>query len=250
MAWVRRPPRSRWNNWPPTRQASPGIRRTFDPRNPRDPYAGYVAGDLYAYLSAYRPSGPLPLPASYSNVGGGLLGHILAHVYGESYDALLAEKITGPLGLTHTAVAQSAPQKTRLAEAHVDFLPMSPVDLADPFEGALGLHSTAADLEHFVSVLMAPGDHPLRAAWELAGQSRSDIPAYRGQMGLGAMLMPSPGGTVYWHGGSTHGVRSHLEWSPAARHAQVVLLNDDSIDAMNRVVALYQLVPPPAAGAK
>ena len=107
----------------------------------------------------------------------------------------------------------------------------------------MGLHSTAADLAHFVAVLMAPGEHPLRAAWELARQPLADFPAYGGKMGLGVMLMPRPDGVVYWHGGSTNGVRSHLEWSPSAHHAQVVLLNDDSIDAMNRVVSLYQLVP-------
>jgi len=78
------------------------------PVDPLDPYADYTVEDLYAFLREYRPKGPPPHSWDYSNLGVGLLGHILERVYGRSYADLVMDKISRPLGLPDTLKKGSA----------------------------------------------------------------------------------------------------------------------------------------------
>jgi D-alanyl-D-alanine-carboxypeptidase/D-alanyl-D-alanine-endopeptidase len=212
--------------------------------NARDPFADYTEADLYAFLRAYRPTAhAAPAPAEYSNLGAGLLGHLLGLAYGESYGRLVAEKIARPLHLADTVVELSDEQRSRLARPHVGRVQVPPMRYQDTLVGAGGLYSTAADLVRLAHVLLLTFDHPLKDAWELARQPRADFPAMNGQAGLGVLVMSRGGSPIYWHGGTSAGTRTHLEWSPADGHILVVLLNSDSIDAMNAVVTLYQLKP-------
>ena len=211
--------------------------------DPFDPFADYTEADLYAFLRAFRPAAPPPRPADYSNLGAGLLGHVLELAYHESYGRLLAEKIAQPLRLRDTVLELNDEQRSRLALAHVGRVLVSPMRYGDPFIGAGGIYSTAADLTRLAHVLMLEFDHPLKEAWELARQPRADFPAMNGKAGLGILLMARGASTVYWHGGTSAGTRAHLEWSPADQHILVVLMNSDSLAAMNGVVTLYQLKP-------
>jgi CubicO group peptidase (beta-lactamase class C family) len=212
--------------------------------HPLDPFAAYPVADLYGFLSAYKPAAAPPRPADYSNLGAGLLGYILERVYQEPYGRLVAEKVAIPLGLADTTVLLNEEQQTRLAVPHLGAHPVRPQGAAEVFLGATGLYSTAADLVRLTHVLMLPPDHPLAEAWAIACQPRAAFPAMNGQTGLGVLIAEKPAGPIYWHGGTTAGTRSHLEWSPSQRHALVVLMDSDSIEAMNLVVTLYSLAVP------
>ncbi len=223
-----------------------GLPRVFDnPRSadPFDPFADFTEADLYAFLRAFRPAAAPPRPTDYSNLGTGLLGHVLGLAYHESYGRLLAEKIAQPLQLRDTVLELNDEQRSRLAFPHVGRGLVRPMRYGDPLVAAGGLFSTAADLVRLAHVLMLGFDHPLKAAWDLARQPRADFASMNGQTGLGIMLMAHGASTIYWHGGTSAGTRAHLEWSPADQHILVVLMNSDSIDAMNGVVTLYQLKP-------
>jgi CubicO group peptidase (beta-lactamase class C family) len=218
------------------------------PRDPYDPFAGYSVADLDAFLQTARLPAPLPQPASYSNLGAGLLGHILELAWHESYSRLVAEKIAQPLQLVDTGTELSDEQQGRLATPHRGTAAVRPLRYGDGLVAAGGLYSTAADLVRLTHVLGLAFDHPLREAWALARQPRADFPAMNGKIGLGVLIMERGGRTIYWHGGTAAGSRAHLEWSPADGHVLVVLMNSDSIEAMNSVVTLYQLVPDRPSG--
>ena len=205
------------------------------------PYAGYTPEDLYAFLRAYRPKAPAPHPANYSNLGMGLLGHVLERAYREPYTRLLAEKIARPLRMPDTVTELNDEQRSRFAAPHDGAQGLASVSLAGSFAGAAGIYSTAADLIRFTHVLQLEFDHPLREAWELARQPRRDFPAMNGKIGLGVLIMQRGGAEIYWHGGTTGGSRSHLEWSAQDGHAEIVLMNSNSVEAMNLAVTLYQL---------
>jgi CubicO group peptidase (beta-lactamase class C family) len=96
----------------------PRLPANFKRTDPLDPYADYTTADLYAFLAAYRPARPAPQPADYSNLGMGLLGHLLERIHGRSYAELAAERITGPLGMKDTVIELDADQQTRFALPH------------------------------------------------------------------------------------------------------------------------------------
>jgi CubicO group peptidase (beta-lactamase class C family) len=204
--------------------------------------SGLRLGDFYAFLSSFHPAAPPPAPPLYSNLGPSLVGLVLERAYGESYDDLVREKIDRPIGLADTSVELSPEQASRFARPHDGGRLLRPWRLP-VFAGAVGLHSTAADLVRLSLALMAPADPSIRPAWEIARRPWTDFPAYGGQAGLGVLILQRNGDTVYWHGGTTAGSHSHLQWSSRLRRALVVLENNGSPEAMNLVVTFYQIRP-------
>lgn len=215
----------------------PSLPTNFQPANLSDPYADYDVAKLYAFLQSYHPAAPAPQPADYSNVGVGLLGHILTRIYGESYADLVREKITGPLGMHDTVIDLSPDQTARFAVPHSGGMAVSPWAL-DALAGAGALRSTAADLVKFVRALMQPGG-PLARAWAIARQPRAPF-GRSGHIGLGFMIASRDGHDVYNHSGGTGGFRSYLEFVPDTGQATILLLNNDTIEPATIVMALHR----------
>jgi CubicO group peptidase (beta-lactamase class C family) len=72
---------------------------------PGSPYQSYDTTMLYDCLSRRMALQFTPgEQRSYSNLGGGLLGHLLSRITGKSYEALLDESVCKPLGLRNTFV--------------------------------------------------------------------------------------------------------------------------------------------------
>lgn len=208
----------------------PRLPADLSPANASDPYADYSTTSLHASLQNCKLTGPAPQPAAYSNLGIGLLGHLLTCVYGVSYEDLLREKITRPLGLTDTVITLDASQQARLAKPHSGSQGVTNWTF-DAMAGAGAIRSTAADLLRFVERLTA-ADSPLRAAWELARQPRADFPAYAGKVGLGILMSERDGKLLYGHDGGTGGYRSYLEFSTATGEMLTVLINNDAPEGL------------------
>ncbi|MBI2814444.1 MAG: serine hydrolase [Opitutae bacterium] len=208
----------------------PRLPADLSPANASDPYAGYGEASLHASLQNCRLTGPAPQPAAYSNLGIGLLGHLLTRVYGVSYEDLLREKITRPLGLTDTVVTLDGSQQARFAKPHSGSQRVANWTF-DALAGAGAIRSTAADLLRFVGRLTA-ADSPLKAAWELARQPRADFPAYAGKVGLCILMSGRGGKLLYGHDGGTGGYRSHLEFSTATGEILAVLINNDAPEGL------------------
>src|SRR3974390_2838867 len=68
-------------------------------KDPRNPYADYSVDDLYQFLSGYTLPRDPGSEFEYSNLGGGLLGHVLACRAGTDYESLIRIRITQPLSM-------------------------------------------------------------------------------------------------------------------------------------------------------
>ncbi len=144
----------------------PGTLSDFRPADPLDPYADFTSKRLLAIVSALRPKQPPPQPAEYSNLGVGLLGLILERIHGKPFAELVAERITGPLGMRDTTIDLSPDQQARFAPPHDGAKAVKPWRIPG-LAGAGALRSTAADLALFAQALLDGRDAPLAAAWEL-----------------------------------------------------------------------------------
>ena len=87
----------------------------FAPRDGSNPYADYTEEKLYGFLSSYALPRDIGAKYEYSNLGGTLLGHVLVLKAGTNYEALVAGRICGPLGMTNTRITLPAEWKARLA---------------------------------------------------------------------------------------------------------------------------------------
>ena len=173
-------------------------------RHPSDPYAGYSAEHLYRALRWVRNQAPAPY--RYSNFGFGLLGQLLSLVVGRPYGELLAERVTGPLGLTETSI--DVPDGHAAATGHRGGRPAARWHLG-AMAGAGALNSTTADLARFLSANLHPGPTPVRAAIETAQRPHPGTAGHQ-QTGLGWHISAPAGRPLRWHNGGTGGFSAML----------------------------------------
>lgn len=222
----------------------PRMPDNWEPKNMADPYADYGTKELHALLPTLKLEKPAPQPAEYSNLGQGLLGHILSRIHGRSYEQLVAERIAAPLGLKDTVITLDAEQQARFAPPYSGAKTASPWTF-DALAGAGAIRSTAADMARLGQALMSPGDTPLQRAWDLVRQPRTAMDAAK--LGLAVAISTVDGATTYSHGGGTGGFRTHVEFSPEKKRGLVILINNDALEPAGIPGALREARLPAAA---
>jgi CubicO group peptidase (beta-lactamase class C family) len=95
----------------------PRMPDNFKPADPNNPYADYVAPNLYAFMAQHGVAKPGDPGFLYSNLGFGLLSQALAVRSGLPYPVLLKEEAIDPLGLKDTTV--SFPPRNEPASSRV-----------------------------------------------------------------------------------------------------------------------------------
>ena len=190
-----------------------------------NPYAVYDATKLYAFLSSYQLTRYPGVQWEYSNLGGGLLGHVLARRAGTSYEQLVKTRILDPLGMANTSITLTSNQRQRLATAHDESL--APVSLwdFDALAGAGALRSTADDLLTFAAANAGLIDTPLKTAMERMRALRRPGAAPGVQQAMGWITLRPAGSEIFLHDGGTHGFRSAIAVDPARRRAAVAWAN-------------------------
>ena len=116
---------------------------------------GYLTRDyLYEYLRTWQLAPGGERAYAYSNIGFGLLAHLIEVKTGRSLPDLIDEKICRPLGMRDTVFVLDAEQRQRLAVGHVGdqplFMrrnePLAPWDMGEIMRGAGGLYTSVHDL--------------------------------------------------------------------------------------------------------
>lgn len=196
-----------------------------------DPYARLDEAALAAAVPRTPPKRPPGRRFRYSNHGAGLLGWALARAAGTTYDELVGDRVTRPLGLTDTGIEVPVGAAHRVAAGHNwrrgDAGPWHLAALA----GAGGLRSTAPDLLRYLAAFAEDDTGPLA---ESAAETRR-VRHRVGKLGVGLAWMVIAGGEgprrfrlpsdVLWHDGGTGGYRAFAAVVPATGGAVVVLSN-------------------------
>jgi serine-type D-Ala-D-Ala carboxypeptidase/endopeptidase len=188
-----------------------------------NPYARFSEQDLYRAVANFRIRRGIGTKSRYSNLGFGLLGHVLARAAGTTYEDLLVERVCQPLGLDETRVRLTPEIQAKLVQGHAR--PGKPVPAWDlpTLAGAGALRSTAADLLLYIWAHLEPAGTPLAHALEEVQLPR--VRAGRMSIGLAWHLMSKEGRTVVWHNGGTGGFGSFVAFDRTTRSAVVVLAN-------------------------
>jgi len=197
----------------------PSLPSNLKPKDPRNPYADYSVEDLYQFISGYTLPRDPGSEFEYSNLGAGLLGHLLASRAETDYESAIRVRITEPLRMPDTGIALSAAMKQRMATGHnAMLLPVANWDLPT-LAGAGALRSSVNDMLTFLEAFLGYRESPLAPAMKAMLDVRR--PMGKGAIGLAWFLL----GEGAWHGGSTGGFRSFLGCEPNAGIGVVVLSN-------------------------
>ena len=173
--------------------------------------AAYTRETLFEDLGrcklAYQPG----KGSVYSNFGFGLLSHALAFRNDTSYEALLADAVTRPLGMADTAIALTPEQTARWSPGYDADGRTMPNFTCPGLPGAGMVRSTGEDMVKLLQAFLAKAPSPA-------------IQAYRG------MVMTGRPNLVKF--GSTPGFRSVWAVDAKNRKGIVLLTNSGSVSAM------------------
>lgn len=132
-----------------------------------NPYAEYSVDDLYSYLSTCRLKSTPGRVYRYSNLGFGLLGHVLGLAAGTDYEALVTDRVCNPLQMQDTLITPRAGQKNRLAIGHSGGQKVSNWEMPT-LAGAGAIRSSLNDMLIFLAAQVAPTKTRLREPIEFA----------------------------------------------------------------------------------
>lgn len=218
----------------------PRLPANLVPSDMDDPYADYKPELLYACLK--EQAAPAPLQSltksisglfgavaakkerpqwEYSNLGVGLLGHLLERRAGRPYEELIVDRICQPLGMHHTRATLDDALLAKLAKGHdADGKAVKNWSLGC-LVGAGGLRSSADDMLRFVAVQLELVDSPLKAAIAKTQEPQAKVND-RTEIGLNWMLMKPD---LVIHDGMTGGYSSVVGFSRKQKLGVVVLAN-------------------------
>lgn len=206
----------------------PRLPSNFAPKDVMNPYADYTLEQLYSFLASATLTRDIGTHYEYSNLGAGLLGHVLALRTGMSYEALVTKRILAPLKMKSTTITLSDALRKRLATGHDAALTPAKNWDFPTLAGAGALRSTTNDLLAFLAAELGLGKKsPLAPAITAQHAVRRRPTGNKGlDIALGWHILTTPGGReIVWHNGGTGGYRSFIGFDPKKKTGVVVLSN-------------------------
>ena len=217
------------------------------PADIHNPYADYDRSLMLAFLSIVKPIRKPEVKAEYSNLAVGLLGQILAIEAEQSYEELLQQNLTGPLGMTQTSITLSTAQQRRLAPPHNSDRESAKNWDLNSFVGAGGIRSSTADMLTFIRANLNPSDDRTGQALNLAWKQHLPANGDAFAMGLGWHLARD--GEARWHNGQTGGYHTMMLVDRRINSGVILLCNtatgavDALADSIIRLVAGMKVEP-------
>lgn len=189
--------------------------------NQQNPYKAYTTDLLDEFYAGEIILDNTPNSSySYSNLGAGTLGYILANQSKLSYEDLLQRDILMPLGMTKSSSILSNIDASKLVPGlNPDGEETSNWDFTDAAVGAGGIKSSVIDMEKFIRKNFEDDE-----TYNLPQQSTFTVnPNFK--IGLGWHISIREGKNLLWHNGGTGGYRSCMVLDKESKKAVLVLSN-------------------------
>jgi len=213
----------------------PRLPGNLAPKDQTNPYADYSVDQMYAFLSGYTLTRDPGAQYLYSNLGVGLLGHILTLRSGMDYETLVRTRICEPLKMDSTRIKLTGDMRAHLATGHNGALQPVPNWDIPTLAGAGALRSTVNDMLKFVSANMGLVKSPLTSAMHRSHQPQHETGTSGLEVGLGWHILKKFDTEIIWHNGGTGGYHSFIGFDKSRRRGVVVLSNStNDIDDIGR----------------
>jgi serine-type D-Ala-D-Ala carboxypeptidase/endopeptidase len=206
----------------------------------------YTTQQVYNFLSNTTLSSQPGLKAEYSDIGMGLLGHILSLRAGVSFDKLVKDRILNVLDMRSTGTGMNAtgisvPEdiKSRFAKGHIDGKEVNLEFIPEAIQSAGAMYSTANDMLKYLSANIGLIHTEINDAMQQTHLIRHSFGApYEGKslmqdyIGLGWTVTTDFGNEVIWHTGSIDGYTSIIGFNPEKQIGVLILCSADIRDLL------------------
>jgi D-alanyl-D-alanine-carboxypeptidase/D-alanyl-D-alanine-endopeptidase len=181
--------------------------------------------------------------ANYSDIGIGLLGHILSLRAGVSFDHLLKDRILDALAMNSTSLRMNASGisvpddiKSRFAKGHIAGKEINLEFITESIQSAGAMYSTTNDLLKYMSANMGLIETKINDAMHETHLIRhsfrqsSNYKSLKDYIGLGWTVTTDSGKEVIWHTGSIDGYTSVIGFNPSKQIGLGILCGCDYTD--------------------
>ena len=209
----------------------PRMPDNFKPADYNNPFADYTVDLLYDFLTSYKLQREIGMQYEYSNLGMGLLGHILELHTGKAYEDLIKNRITEPLGMTMTGITITDKMNSNLALGHNEQLEVVSNWDINTLAGAGAIRSTTSDMVKFIKANITTNDTSLNKAMKLSHEIAFTDDSKNFNIGLAWHF--GNNNTITWHNGGTGGYRAFTGFLNGTNRGVVVLTNSvSSVDGV------------------
>jgi serine-type D-Ala-D-Ala carboxypeptidase/endopeptidase len=162
---------------------------------------------------------------SYSNAAAQLLGLVLEHVYGKSYEDLVRIKITAPLQMNDTKVTLTAAEIARLPMGYSTSGAFQPA-VSTRLPAHASLKSTVLDMLKYIEWHLAESDEVVKLSHRPAGTTVwSQDNSFT--VGLNWQILKSSGHRNIFQDGNVPGHHSMCVLQPELKLGVIVLTNEE-----------------------
>ena len=202
----------------------PRMPDNFTPRDRTNPYSDYSVDQLYAFLSKHELRRDPGAQFEYSNVGVGLLGHVLGLVGRGTAQELIQARILKPLGMNLTGFDITGELAKWNTAGHDTTGKIAPYWDVTTLAGAGGLRSNAEDMLTYIQANLGPPDNGLERAMRVTHELRKSMSPRLG-VGVNWSIATEGARKLIYHGGGTAGYRTMIGFDPEKRVGFVMLTN-------------------------
>lgn len=226
--------------------ALPQMPDNIDPADPLDPFADYTPERLYEFLSGHVLRRDIGSEFEYSNVGVGLLGHVLSLRAGRSYEAVVRARILEPIGMSSSGIELVGEMPEYMAKGHAGSGAAVPPWNLNALAGAGGIRSDMRDMLLYLDANLGPPESPIEEVLRATHAERRTI---EGSISIGLAWQTRRVGDsrIVWHDGGTGGFSAFIGFDPDREVGAVVLanstvpVNDIAFHVINRELPLREL---------
>ena len=192
-----------------------------------DPLASYTLDLMYDFLNRCSLDFPVGTKHQYSNLGVGLLGHVLARAVGKSYEELLTERIFQVLRMNNSSLSLTPDQSKNMAVGYdLEKQAKTMWNGTESLQGSGLIKSSLNDMFKFLEAYMELKDTPLKEAIMLAKN-----PVQKGYPGSEICLLwyideTSDSQKVINHNGATAGYYAFIGFHLSCDFGVIVLANN------------------------
>lgn len=188
-----------------------------------NPYSTFTIDDIAEYLKTAKQFGK-PGKFNYSNLGMGLLGHIMEWKTGHSLDELVNTHIVSQLEMTSTSFVVNDDHKSRFVDAYDPKGNPTPHWDFPILAGAGGIRSTPSDMLKFLNANIE-GTGSLSDAFKATHPNPQTGDVGLGWMGATFVERFLGNKNLIWHNGLVGGHASYISFDKTHNTGVLVLSN-------------------------
>lgn len=205
----------------------PEMPDNINQKGDEDPFANYTVQNLYDFLSSYKMPAETGKTYRYSNLGIGLLGHILSLKAKMTFEQLVAKRVLKPLKMNDTFLTLPASKKLRHAQGLNMLNNPTPNLVLQALQGAGAIRSTTGDMAKFIAANLGFTKTSISKSLDDAMQMQR--PANNSiRIGFCWHSIELLGTNILFHSGKTNGFTSSISIAPTKKKGMFIVTNSGS----------------------